>query len=200
MAAVIPVEPAAEPPDFDEEVRRPGRRAIARYRPEPPVPASFWNGRIYWRKALPSLYESYGGVCAYVGTRIERVTGSRSVEHFKPKSRYPDLAYEWSNLRLVCGIMNGRKGDYEDVLDPFAIPDKTFDLNALSGEILIHHDCPAGLRALARSTIDRLRLNDGECRKLRQEHADRCLDLWSAQEAERNSPFVYRRLREQGLL
>jgi 5-methylcytosine-specific restriction endonuclease McrA len=33
-----------------------------------------------------------------------------TIEHFRPKSKYPLLAYKWDNLFLCCGICQ-RKGD-----------------------------------------------------------------------------------------
>ena len=53
---------------------------------------------------------------------IPPVTGGRSVEHFAPKKKHRDFAYEWDNHRLVCSVMNSRKRDFEDVLDPLLCP------------------------------------------------------------------------------
>ncbi len=74
----------------------------------------FMNG---WR-CLNELYSLYNGICAYACVLIPPVTGGRSVEHFAPKMKHPDYAYEWKNYRLVCSLMNSRKRDFEDVLDP----------------------------------------------------------------------------------
>ena len=198
---MIPVAKQPAPEDFHSKAGQKGARVLARYRPAPPVKAGFWEGKEHWRSALDDLCESYGRVCAFAAMRIELVTGSRSVEHFKPKRLYPHLAYEWSNFRLVCGMMNGRKGDYEDVLDPFEIPNHTFDMNPLSGEVLIHRHCPARLRQKAETTRIRLKLNEGECLRARQEHLKKLFDGdWSLAEARRQSPFVVGCLERQGLI
>ena len=201
LAQSIPVAEQPSPKEFHSTVGKKGAAVLAKHKPKPPVKSGFWEGKEHWRRALDDLSESYRRVCAFAAIRIERVTGARSVEHFKPKRLYPELAYEWSNFRLVCGMMNGRKGDFEDVLDPFEIPENTFDLNPLSGEVLVHRDCPGKLIERAKSTNIRLKLNDGECLRVRREHMQR-LDSgdWTLAEARRQSPFVVACLERQGLI
>jgi uncharacterized protein (TIGR02646 family) len=202
LADVIPIQPQPEPADFDSKVRKKGRAALRKHKPRPPVPSDFWKGKDHWTALLVDLREAYSGLCAFMAIRIERVTGAKSVEHFKPKSKYPDLAYEWDNFRLVCGLLNGRKGNYEDVLDPFKLTQPVFGLEPLSGEIFVRGDCPAKLRAKAESTLTRLRLDsDPECRKVRREHAQRILrGDWSKDEGQAASPFVFQALVDAGLL
>jgi len=47
------------------------------------------------------MYEAYDGVCAYTGMRMHRVLSDPTIDHFVPKSKRPDLAYEWTNYRLA---------------------------------------------------------------------------------------------------
>lgn len=97
--------------------------------------------------------------------------------------------------------MNGRKADFEDVLDPFQIPPDTFSINPMSGEVIIGIGCPPALIAEAAQTIRRLKLNDGDCTALRREHATRYFNHhWSRAELQRQSPFVFHCLSQQGLL
>ena len=198
---MIPVRRQPAPGDFDSKVGRRGAKVLSKHKPKPPVPSRFWKNRDHWRGALDDLCDSYDRVCAFTAIRIERVTGARSVEHFKPKAKHPHLAYQWENFRLVCGLMNGRKGDYEDVLDPFEIPRHTFGINPFSGAIHVHSKCPPGIRGEAQATIDRLKLDDAECRKLRSEHIQKFFDKeWTLAETRRQSPFVVACLEEQGLI
>lgn len=198
---MIPVALQPEPSNFDAKVRTPGKAVLKKYKPSPPVPSEFWRNREYWREALPELYDSYSGLCAFTGTRIERVTGARSVEHFKPKSKCPNLAYEWANLRLICSLMNARKNDYEDVIDPFKLPTDIFTFNWVDGSISIHPRCRKSWRSRASKTIERLKLDDLECRKLRKDHAQKILaNRWNLTEAAETSPFVLRCLQDQGLV
>lgn len=174
---------------------------LARYKPTPPVGRKFWKGKDYWRKALADLRQSYGGICAYSAMEVARVTGSPTVEHFLPKSHHPALAYDWTNYRLVCQRLNGRKGDHQDVLDPFSLPADVFDLNPANGEILVHRNCPPQLRPKAESTIKRLHLDDPIERETRLVHAQKMVSRdWSQREAEAQSPFVFRCLKQQRLL
>ena len=194
---MIPVKAAPEPAGFDTGVRTEGRRFLRKARLRPPVAGEKWRNKEYWRRAIPGLFKAYGGFCAFTAFPIHPVTGWRTVEHFRPKSLHPNLAYEWSNLRLVCGLMNGRKGDHEDVLDPFTLPPNTFDINFVSGEIVVHNNCAAAIRPQAVATIKRLKLNDPQCRAQRRDDARRIL---KGEQIRDDNPFVAHCLEAQGLL
>jgi hypothetical protein len=121
---MIHVNAQPEPSGFDVNVRQKGiaylrNKKIALDKPIPPKTEIY----PYWRDCLDDLYSNYQGICAYLAVYFERVTGGGSIDHFIPKSKRADLAYEWCNYRLACSIMNCRKRDYEDVLDPFEIED-----------------------------------------------------------------------------
>ena len=137
---MIPVAAKPEPADFGAKVRKPGNAWIAKggLESSKPVPAGK-KVRSLWIKCSGQLWESYDGICAYSCFYIHRITGGTTVEHFAPKSRKLGLAFEWNNYRLVCALMNSRKSDYEDVLDPFSIKKGTFELDfvkCLSAESL----------------------------------------------------------------
>ena len=56
-----------------------------------------------------TLVAMFHGKCAYCESRITHVDYGH-IEHYRPKagpSGRPDLAFEWSNLLLACGICNG---------------------------------------------------------------------------------------------
>jgi hypothetical protein len=193
---MIHVQRQAEPPDFDENVRRPGNKALAEGRARPEI----------WRKCLIQLWEAYDGVCGYLAIRIPRGTGARSVDHVAPRSKQPALMYEWSNFRLVCSLMNSRKGTFEDVLDPFEVEDGWFTLELSSLEVLPNPGLKLSLRKKVQSTINRLNLNDPECIAARAEHYDAFLE--HTRDARRGitfdslrrwSPFVAKELIRQGL-
>jgi uncharacterized protein (TIGR02646 family) len=52
-----------------------------------------------------SLVNMFDGKCAYCESKITVVTYG-AIEHFSPKSVYPELTFEWSNLLLSCDICN----------------------------------------------------------------------------------------------
>lgn len=189
---MIPVSPQPEPPTFDEWVRRPGLDALASGVEDLPD---------YWRRCLGDLYEAYKGICAYICIYIPPVTGGRTVEHFAPKSKVRELAYEWRNYRLVCSVMNSRKRDFEDVLDPFEIGDGWFILDLIFMQVLPRPSLDPETTAQVERTIARLRLNDPECIKARRLYydpfvqGDLSLDLLT-----RWSPFVAQEVRRQAIV
>jgi 5-methylcytosine-specific restriction endonuclease McrA len=104
-----------EPPVFEERVRKKGQKYLKKV---PSPTTKQWTTHDYWTDVKFDLHEAYCGICNFVCHWIPPDTGSITVEHYRPKAKYPADAYEWANYRLMCGTLNGRKSDYEDVLDP----------------------------------------------------------------------------------
>jgi hypothetical protein len=151
-------------------------------------------------------------VCAYLSVYTHRSHDATSVDHYLPKSRHPVArAYDWSNYRLASRPMNTNKGEHEDVLDPFQLPDRLFILNLLSGRIQINAAVAAvgtPLHLKAQATLKRLKLNAGEYRELRlgyiNEYLSECQQPGAnAVTDARNalllkSPFIYHEVVQQG--
>ncbi len=193
---MIHVEQQPEPSDFDAKVRQKGLKWLQTQKDNPN-----WDYHEYWRDASEDLYHAYHGICAYLAIYIERVTGGVTVDHFKPKAAYPELAYEWSNYRLASQRVNSRKREFEDVLDPFEIENEWFYLNFLSGEVFANPGLSEGIRQKIDQTIDRLKLNDAELCRLR------CRHFWEYKNHEytseflkKRSPFVWAEAHRQALL
>jgi uncharacterized protein (TIGR02646 family) len=51
------------------------------------------------------LMDKFHGHCAYCGKKLHSNIDA-NIEHFKPKSIYPELEFEWSNLLLSCRECN----------------------------------------------------------------------------------------------
>lgn len=143
----IHVEPAPEPESFDSNVRKPGLRAIAEMVGEQPERSAGRRFEVragtreqikaehfppYWRECTEDLLRSYKHICAYSCVYIERVTGPATVDRAIPKSVAWDHVYEWRNYRLATSLMNARKGEFADVLDPFAVEDGMFALDLVT--------------------------------------------------------------------
>lgn len=193
---MIAVTPQPEPKDFNRLVRKPGLKFLKRK----PAPKSK-EFPPHWRKILPELHYAYHGICAYACHWIPYDTGSDTVEHFRSKVKTPELAYEWSNYRLVCGTLNGRKKEYTDVADPFHISPGEFILQFPSLFVEPGAELNRARRLLICKTIIRLGLNDeGTCLKSRIRWVlDFCNDDISFAHLKKNAPFIAYELERQNL-
>jgi len=87
------------------------------------------------RKTLEIMYNS---CCCYCEGKV----GTQSygqIEHLRPRVKFPELTYDWTNLHLSCEICNGKKNDKWD--DDFPVIDPTVDdvnnmirYNSITGE------------------------------------------------------------------
>jgi hypothetical protein len=208
---MIHIKIAEEPATFHDAVRVPGLRAIAEMVGEqPPRPAGRRHSKIadyrqdippekfppYWTKALDDLMACYGKVCAYSCFRIHPVTGARSVDHFAAKSRRWDRVYEWTNYRLACALLNARKNEFDDVMDPVHIDDGMFQLELVGFQIVPNPLLHPITKEEIQKTVERLGLDD-----FRQERADDAEKYWSGDISlsvlTEESPFVAKELRRQ---
>ncbi|MGB4486839.1 MAG: retron system putative HNH endonuclease [Pseudomonas veronii] len=67
------------------------------------------------------LVESSYGKCAFCEC-IPSEGGNVEVEHYKPKSLYPELTFEWMNLLPSCHRCNGDKSDHDTGIEPIINP------------------------------------------------------------------------------
>jgi uncharacterized protein (TIGR02646 family) len=58
------------------------------------------------------LFESFHQKCAYCECNTTE-GGYMEVDHFKPKSLYPESVFEWNNLLPSCRQCNGIKNNYD---------------------------------------------------------------------------------------
>jgi uncharacterized protein (TIGR02646 family) len=65
--------------------------------------------------------------CVYC-ERITDATDYFHIEHFYPKSRYPEFCFEWTNLFVGCRRcnQNGAKGDLDTLKTPILHPENDF--------------------------------------------------------------------------
>jgi hypothetical protein len=196
---MIHIDQREEPENFNDKVRIRGSDFL---QGSPNPTAMQWRSHQYWREVGSELHDTYGGICAYSCHWIPYDTGADTVEHFRPKAIYPDEAYEWSNYRLVCATLNGRKGVYGDVLDPFLIQDGWFVIDFPSMLVKPDSELAPGSRQSVQATIDRLRLNDeGTCLKSRVKWlSDYCTNDISLDYFRRHAPFIVAELERQNLV
>lgn len=221
---MIHVNPAPEPKDFDQNVRRLGLRAIAEMvgeklgvarsgRPREKIaekrediPADAFP--CYWTKAIPDMMKAYNEICAYSCFRIHPVTGCPTVDHMIPKSSSWAEVYEWCNYRLASHSMNSTKRAFKDVLDPFDVDDGWFVLELTGFQVkpsddLLKSNDPAkkAIASKIQDTIKRLGLSESSQCEARAERAEQYwrtkIDLPTL---EKEAPFVAKELRRQGRL
>lgn len=146
-----------EPPGFDENVRRRGR-AFLKVNAAPT--SEHFKLHQYWKWAATELYAAYRRTCAYSCMYIPTPNGT--IDHFLPKTRRPDRAYEWDNYRLALHRMNLYKGDRTDILDPFSLNDGWFVLDFPSCLVRPGADLTAEQKQQVETTIDVLKLNEDD--------------------------------------
>jgi len=201
--ALIPVQRKRQPKGFKRLVSEPGAAFLSTN----PMPSSKeYDKHDYWKRISRELYLAYDRICAYSCHLIPSDTGFHCVEHFRPKKTYPHLAYKWSNYRLVCGKMNGRKSDFEDVLDPFTIENGLFILDFPSTVIKPAPALVGATKRKVEATIKRLKLNDDEsCIDARQMWLGSYCEVAASQESIAYkilmdvAPFLASELNRQGL-
>lgn len=66
-----------------------------------------------WRTLREQVIREEGQVCGNCGRRIRREV-DLTVDHIRPRSRFPDLALARDNLRALCRRCNSRKVDRLD--------------------------------------------------------------------------------------
>jgi hypothetical protein len=202
---VIPVEQKPAPKGFNEKVYQPGRKWLKEHGhplrgaiPKDAHGNPAFELPPYWRACLDDLHRLYDGVCAYICIYIDKVTGARSADHFIAKSTAIQHAYRWRNLRLASVKLNGKKGIFDGILDPFEIRPETFLLDFATGEIYPNPGLSAADRAKAQTTIDRLGLDDAEYQARRLEDFDdyRAGEISDAY-LKKRSPFVWYEVHRQ---
>ena len=124
-----------------------------------------------WGVFRPTLGSRTNNICWYCERQCyaSAESGGRAptVDHFRPLSRFPHLAYEWSNWVFSCQRCNIYKGDkWPDTryIDPCALvvrerPEQYFDYDTDTGEIVPKNGLSGTARRRAFDTIDDLGLN-----------------------------------------
>lgn len=186
---MIHVDEKPEPTDFDRKVRQKGLRWMNKHHIDLnnslPEKTQLKN---YWSDCAEDMYQRYDGCCAYLGLRLNRFQ-TVTIDHFLPKTKYPMLAYEWSNYRLCSSTVNSYKKDKEGLLDPFKTETGWFCLDFVDGSVYANEDLSSARKDDVDNTIKLLKLNNSLLCK------ERCR-LWDTfkeqpDELKNNAPFIY---------
>ena len=135
-----------------------------------------------WREFRRNLGERSDGICWYCERRCNPAVqvGDRAatLDHFRPLSRFPNLAYYWSNWIFSCYRCNvEHKQDSwpnNGYVNPAAAdvlqrPERYFDYDIRTHEVVPRNDLAGNERQRAWDTIDDLGLNRLDVRYLRQD-------------------------------
>lgn len=116
--------------------------------------SSVWNKK----EIKNTLFASSNNKCAYCECKLQKADSYCEVEHFYPKSIYPNKVIDWDNLLPSCKRCNISKSDHdtgkEKIINPY---------EDLPKEHLCIQVCrlyPKNESQVGRSTIDILNLND----------------------------------------
>ena len=125
----------------------------------------------YWTQFRSILGGRTNNICWY--RERQCVTGPEvggqtpTVGHFRPLSRFPELAYIWANWNFSCRRCNASKGNQWPELgyinpcadDVAEHPQQYLDYDELTGDIIPKSNIPAPAQRRAWDTIDDLGLN-----------------------------------------
>lgn len=68
--------------------------------------ARLFRDAVWKRDRIAGSYGNESGLCVKCGAYLERGDGHSEVDHIKPKSTHPELAYDPANGRLTCKPCN----------------------------------------------------------------------------------------------
>ena len=126
-----------------------------------PPPAFSWHNKgTEIREALCAVTDRR---CAYCDGPIG-TESLNTIDHFKPKSKFPDHAYEWTNLFPACGVCQSHKSNkwLDGLLKPDVIgyePQRYFRANHRTGDIEPHPNADASDQQRAVDAIGLFKLN-----------------------------------------
>lgn len=192
---MIRVIPQPEPRDFNKNVRQRGQRFLAT---NPKPTSKQFRNKSFWRDAAKDLHTAYDGVCAYTCFYI---VSSISVDHFLPKSLFPNLAYEWNNFRLSRPQVNQYKADSMDIIDPFIVQTGWLVLDFPSCLVQPSDELSTLIAEQVSKSIQILKLNEDDV--FVQERCDLMLDFADGNVSldflSRRYPFLATEITRQGI-
>ena len=194
---MMPVKFQPEPVQFTKKVRVPGQQFLSKV--QKPI-SQQWRGKEYWQRALPDMRQAYNSICAYSAFWIPHSTGNHSIDHFIPKSKQPNLAYEWHNFRYVSARFNSRKGT-RTIVDPFKLRQGWFILDFKSFLIKPKPALSSTKKDKLWETIKHLKLNDDEDLVIERQtwYLNYLNKEISFEHLKKNAPFVAFEIERQNL-
>lgn len=187
---MIPVQRPDKPDGFDERAQPFVNEVLRAIEDEENVTSELTGKHSKVQKdAKIQLLEVAHGKCMYCETKVS--DGPAELEHILPKSRYPRLAYEWSNWGVACKWCNTRKSSHifneeTPVLNPYE--------DDIEENLSFSPMGPVGKTELGVWVVDQI-LNNNRAPMLseRNDHVNSCSELLDVAEglpAENRAPLV----------
>ncbi len=128
---------------------------------------SSFEWRRYKKKGYEDLLEKLSEMtqhhCSFCDSYPMRGRMKPTIEHFRPKTKFPHVAYKWDNLFLCCYLCQEKGDKFDDRLlkpdDYYYSFDKYFDINWETGELEANEDASEEDKERAKITIKLYRLN-----------------------------------------
>ena len=116
-----------------------------------------------WRDFHDELQRRFGSLCGYCES-----PDRGEVDHFKPKSRFPELVYEWFDWIFACRACNQAKREkwpIDGYVDPCSTsqsrrPETYFTFDTKTGEVVPMKELSPDRFDKVQRMIDDLKLND----------------------------------------
>ena len=157
----------------------------------------------YWRGFRSKLGERSEGICWYCERPCVPTTRPRdlaaTLDHFRPRSRFPELTYDWSNWVFSCHRCNVEnkqdKWPEHGYVDPAADdvmerPERYFDYDVKTDEVIPRNGLSEDERRRAWNTIDDLGLNKVDVRFYRQRWMQQLMEDLQEFPVEERAVFV----------
>ncbi len=119
-----------------------------------------------------ALEEMYSGLCCFCESKIG-ISDYEHIEHLKPKSKFPELSFEWNNLNWCCSKCNIAKGtkwnETHLILDP--------SIDEPKEHFAFYQDTIIAKSDRGKTTIDHANLNRSKLVEARGKILARAIDL-----------------------
>jgi uncharacterized protein (TIGR02646 family) len=118
------------------------------------------TGKDVWKRKYitEALLKMSLDKCCFCETKLGEESKYMEVEHFHPKSIYPNEVVEWENLLPICKRCNGKKSDHDTKQEEIIHPVK----NNPKEHLKLENYRLKGLTELGKRTIGVVNLNDRE--------------------------------------
>jgi len=116
-------------------------------------------------KLLPALKAQVQDHCSFCDLFPVSPPSNPTVEHFRPKTRFPREAYQWENLYYCCDYCQGKGEDFDEALlrpdaEDYSF-EKFFRWDFTTGELMVNEQTSPPDQHRAQKTIELYRLNQG---------------------------------------